>query len=197
LLLAPGDRIATLGLARAEAASGHPKASITLLRALTDRFPDPAALTLLGDLLKVGGDTKAADDSYALVEAIAGLSRANSQIYNRELVYFYANHDRRLSDALRLARAEIVTRKDVQGYDALAWAEFKTGHLDLAEVAATKALALGTPDASTNYHAGMIAAARGEKSKARTLLTRALKLSPLFDVLHAPLARTALDRLAS
>ncbi len=197
LLLAPGDRVATFGLARAEASRGKTERSVKILRALTDRFPDPAALTLLGDVLSVSGDNKGADESYALVDAIAGLATANRQIYNRELALFYANHDRRLADAVSLARAEIVDRKDVYGYDALAWTEFKAGNLQSAAAAADKALALGTPDAALSYHAGMIAAARGENVRARALLSRSMTLSPNFDVLQAPLARIALDGLPS
>lgn len=197
LKLADGDRVASLGLAKTLAAQGKQRAAVKILRALTDRYPDPAALTLLGDLLQTTGDKTGAENSYALVEAVAGLAKANRQIYNRELVLFYANHDRKLGEALRLARAEIVDRKDVYGYDALAWAEFKSGHLAEAGIAATKAASLGTRDATMKYHAGMIAAAVGDTVKAKALLTDAISISPHFDVRQAPIARTTLDRLGT
>ena len=44
----------------------------------------------------------------------------NRVLYNRELVYFYADHGLQPAEALELARREIEVRKDIYGYDALA-----------------------------------------------------------------------------
>ena len=71
----------------------------------------------------------------------------------------------------------------------------KAGHVAEAGEAAEHALALGTPDASILFHAGMVAKAQGNLTVARERLTRALKLSPSFDALQAPVARAALAGL--
>jgi tetratricopeptide (TPR) repeat protein len=197
LMIADGDRAATLGLGRALAAKGRTAKAVTLIRDLTDRFPDPVALGVLGDLLSKTGDPTGADDAYSLVEAVADLATANKQIYNRELALFYANHDRKLDESLRLATAEIADRKDIYGYDALAWAQFKTGHLAEAQTAIANALSLGTRDARLHFHAGMIASARRDIRAAKTHLKTALAISPQFDVLGADIARSELKKIRS
>lgn len=195
LTLAPGDRVATLGAARVLAAKGKVEAATKLLAELTDRFPDPGALALLGDLYGIAGDSRAAEETFALVDAIAALATSNRQIYDRELSLFYANHDRRLPESLKLARAEIEVRKDIYAYDTLAWAEYQSGHLDLAEQAAQQALRFDTQDARIHFHAGMIAAAKDKRSEAKALLSKALAISPHFEVVGADVARATLRDL--
>ena len=195
LRVAPGDRVATVGFARALAARGKRTDAIKVLRALTDRYPDPAALAQLGDLLSQQGNRTEANNAYGLVTAVADLATANRQIYNRELIMFYANHNRSLPEALRLARAEIQTRKDIYGWDALAWAEYKAGHIPAAVAASAHALDFQTADANINYHAGMIAARAGNTDQAKSLLRKALSISPHFDSLQAPIAASTLKGL--
>ena len=195
LAIAPGDRVATIGLGRAVAATGKTNQAIAIYRDITNRYPDPVALAALGDLLGQKGDAEASKDAYAVVEATATLAKINKQIYNRQLVLFYANHGRKVNEAVRLAEAELRERKDVYGYDALAWALYKRGDYRAAVGNATQALRLGTPDASILYHAGMIAAAAGEKQVASDRLRRALALSPEFDPVQASVARAQLVQL--
>jgi hypothetical protein len=45
------------------------------------------------------------------------------------------------------------------------------------------------------FHAGMIAAARGESAEAIALLESALDLNPHFSIRHAPEARAKLEQL--
>ena len=117
---APSDRVASIGLARTLAAGGKTNEAITLYTEVTNRYPDPVALAALGDLQMLHGDPLAATNSYGLVQATATLAQFNRQLYNRQLVLFYANHGHRLNEAVDLARAELASRKDLYGYDALA-----------------------------------------------------------------------------
>jgi hypothetical protein len=59
----------------------------------------------------------------------------------------------------------------------------------------TTALAFGTRDAKLLYHAGMIALALGDGTRARELLNDALALDASFDPRAVSLARAALAGL--
>jgi hypothetical protein len=54
---------------------------------------------------------------------------------------------------------------------------------------------LETRDARMLYHAGMIAAATGDRARARTLLGQSLAVNPHFDAIDAPRAAEALAAL--
>ena len=68
-----------------------------------------------------------AQTQYGTVEVIATLAEINQQVYNRQLATYYADHDLKVDEALRLTTAELSVRKDVYGYDAQAWALYKNG----------------------------------------------------------------------
>jgi tetratricopeptide (TPR) repeat protein len=98
-----------------------------------------------------------------------------------------------LEKALGLALAELRTRKDIYGYDAAAWAEYKNGNFEEAQTYIEQAMALGTRDAQLYYHAGMIALELGHKEQAREYLEEALAINPHFSILQAEHARRALE----
>jgi len=149
-------------------------------------IPLPLYLAALGDVYTVSGDKANAERQYATVEFIGRLNEINQQVYNRELALFYADHDRRLSEALKLARKEFEVRHDVYTSDALAWALLKNEQVQSAKDEIERAMRMGTKDALMEYHAGMIYAAAGDKAKASQHLERALAINPQFHVLFAP-----------
>jgi tetratricopeptide (TPR) repeat protein len=191
----PDSYLALAGMARAEAALGRTDDAIASFKHAIAVSPQPDALTALGDLYALRGDSKLAEQQYSTVEAIAQLAALNRQVYNRQLVLFSVNHDRNLADALRLADQELAIRKDVYGYDAEAWALLANGRAADADVAMEHALALGTRDAMLDYHAGMIAAALGDTTRARTSLSAALAIKGALDPLAASRAEAALGKL--
>src|SRR5262249_18500497 len=79
----------------------------------------------------------------------------------RTFALFLATSGEEPSQALRLARAELQTRKDVFTYDALAWSLAASGEWDEARVQSQCALAEGTRDARLFLHAGIIMAHAG------------------------------------
>ena len=93
---------------------------------------------------------------YELVEYIGKLNALNKALYNRELAYFYADHDIKLKEGLELAQRELDYRRDIYAYDVMAWNLYKNGKAEEAREAVSKALKLGTQDAKLHYHAGMI-----------------------------------------
>jgi Flp pilus assembly protein TadD len=141
------------------------------------------------------GDTVKGLQEYALVDEIAKVARATGSVYDRQLTIFDADHDRDLAAAVTRARDELTVRGDVYGYDALAWALYKSGDLAGAATAAQRALALGTPDPRIAFHAGMIAAAQGRTDAARTLLAQAVVGSTMLPPLQVPVAQAALAAL--
>jgi tetratricopeptide (TPR) repeat protein len=191
----PDSFLALAGQARSLAALGQTDEAIAGYQAAIAVVPQPDALTALGDLYALQGDQRAADEQYDTVELIAQLAAINQQVYNRQLALFWLNHDLHPVEALTLAENELKSRKDIYGWDTYAWALLANGRAAEADVAETTALALGTHDALLDYHAGVIAAAVGDTTRARTSLEAALALQGALDPLASSRAEAALDAL--
>ncbi|HXB27385.1 MAG TPA: hypothetical protein VNV25_21825, partial [Gemmatimonadaceae bacterium] len=65
----------------------------------------------------------------------------------------------RVPEVLRKARIELHTRRDIYGYDVLAWALYHSGRYAEAQRAMTIALSQGTKDPQLVFHASTIARA--------------------------------------
>ena len=184
------------GLAQVRAAQKRYDEAVSLYTRAMGIVPLPEYAAALGDVLQKIGRVEEARKQYALVEYIGHLNTVNKILYNRELAYFYADHDLKLEAALDLARNELTARRDVYAHDVLAWALLKNGRAAEAQAAIAEALKLGTKDAKLFFHAGMIHLALGEEAQARAYLARALATNPTFHVLHADLAERTLAALA-
>jgi tetratricopeptide (TPR) repeat protein len=185
------------GLAAVLAATDRRNEAIQILERATARLPQPELVAALGDLYALSGHRARAADEYRLVDGIARLSAATGSVYDRQLVIFSADHERGLRDALSRAQAELAVRGDIYGHDALAWVLYRLGRFDQAAVHAEAALALGTPDPRIAYHAGLIAAARGDDQQALSLLQTAVRGVALLPPLQTDAARAALTQLQS
>jgi tetratricopeptide (TPR) repeat protein len=117
---------------------------------------------------------------------------AQGGTYTRQLAMFWADHDKRLDEALDVARRERAARRDIYTADLLAWCLYKKGQLVEAKAAMDEALRLGTRDPRLLYHAGIINVASGDRAGGAKYLRRALAIDPAFDVLQADAARRAL-----
>ena len=193
----PGYYRALAGLGQVRAARQQYPEAIELYRRALGVIPLPEYAAALGDLYAKLGRSREAAQQYALVEYIGRLSALNRVLYNRELVYFYADHGIKLEDALALARREIAVRKDIYGHDALAWALFSNGRAEEAATHVAEALRLGTRDARLFFHAGMISRRLGRSEEAIRYLEQALATNPQFHVLQADVARATLKELRS
>ncbi len=136
---------------------------------------NPEALALLGEAQAAKGDASASTATFAKLEALA---HSFPRIYDRHWALFCADHDRNLDEALKLVRDDLELRKDVHGYDALAWVCYKKGLQAEAEAAMTTALAQKTQEAPLFFHASKIARAGGDTDRAEALLARARELNP-------------------
>lgn len=191
----PGYFRALASSGRLDAAQADYQRAVTDYNAAIEELPDPTFVAELGDVYALSGDQTSAQREYSLVDFIGRLSVINGVMYNRQLVMFDADHDRKAAEAYRLARREYRIRRDILGADALAWTALKAGKIAEARAAMHQALRLGTKDPRLFYHAGMIARAAGDKAAARKFLESALRLNPHFDPLQSIRARSALTEL--
>lgn len=194
----PRSFLAHAGLGRALAADGKVDAAIKELSAAIAIVPQPDMLARRADLYAIrdgSGDAKRADQDRQTVLAIAQLATSAGNVYDRTLSLYLANHGEQMARAVDLAAKELEIRKDVYGYDALAWALLADGRAADADAAIQTALGFGTKDAKILYHAGMIGLALGDTTRARSQLRAALELDPSFDALQVVRARAALAKL--
>lgn len=155
--LAPDMPLPQLGLARVEAAQGRVAEAIAQLRSLTERYPLPAAVVLLGDLHLKQGDRRAAQQSWELVDAIVATQQASGQVVDLEMALFHLDHDRIATGVELAERAYAARPENVFAADALAWARHRQGRYDEAATLSAKALRLGSKDATVLRHADAIA----------------------------------------
>jgi tetratricopeptide (TPR) repeat protein len=153
---------------------------------------DPATLGVVSDAHAALGDMARAEEYFAAMEVAVGRQPGT---YHRAWSLFLLDHGRRVPEVLAAAQAELVGRRDVHGYDLLAWALYKSGRAAEAREPMRHALAQGTQDALLHYHAGMIARATGDTVAARDHLERALAIAPAFDHAAPVVARAVLDSL--
>jgi tetratricopeptide (TPR) repeat protein len=186
---------ALASLGRVRAARGDLAAGIDYYKRAIAIIPDPGFVAALGDLLTLNKRPDEAKKQYELVEYIGRLNEINQSLYNRELAYFYADHDIKPKEALAFARRELEYRQDVYAHDLLAWSLYRNGEFDKARAAIEKALALGTKDAKLYFHAGMIHHALNENAKAKDNLARAVRTNPFFHPLLAASAARTLKQL--
>jgi tetratricopeptide (TPR) repeat protein len=154
----PGHPFAASGLARVAAASGDTRGALDIVMALLATTPTPADLAFSGDLLAKLGQSEAAEQQYRLAEAAW---RSDAPEPSR-LARFFAEHGRRLDEAIAIGEQARIDRNDIFTADALAWAYYQIGEIDKARTMIALALRTGTRDRTIREHADAIARARGD-----------------------------------
>ncbi len=195
LALFPNDQRTLTALTRLSAARGDWAATLSWGQQAANIAPTPEVVALLGDAYRAQGNAAEAQSQYALLETMHRLSKAQGGVYDRQRALYLADHDQGLDEALQLARKELKARHDIYAYDTLAWVCCKKGLYAEAEQAINVALAHNKQDAKLLYHAGVIAAKRGDKPKAKQYLSQALAINPYFLPFAPTQARTLLNTL--
>lgn len=183
----PGDFRLVSSLVRLEAQRGRWKEAIAY-GAMVGDAADLRTLAAIGDAHAALGDQAGAERFYRMVEESAA---ANPEPYNRQWTQFRLDHDRNLPETLALLQEEIQGRRDVLGYDMLAWALYKTGDFPAARAAMQQALRLGTKDPVFLLHAAAIERALGAKDRANQLYREARDLNPRLETTHPRLVQAA------
>jgi tetratricopeptide (TPR) repeat protein len=188
LQIEPGDfRLVSL-MVRLETQRGRYRQAIAYGE-MVGEAADLRTLAAIGDAHAALGEAAAAERYYQMVEAEAA---ANPEPFNRQLYQFRLDHDRHLAETLATLQEEIEIRRDVLGYDLLAWALYKTGDIPAAQEAISQALRTGIREPNFFFHAGMIEQAAGNQKAARRYFRSALEINPNFHPEFAKLARKAL-----
>lgn len=190
LATSPGDYRLLAAMTRVESARGRWSSAIEYGERAIGLALDPATLGLLGDAYHAQGDSVRAAEYYRTLELVV-LGQPGA--FHRAWSLFLLDHNRSLAEVLHKVEEEITQRKDVYGYDLLAWALYKNGRLLDARRQMRNALALGTLDAQIFFHAGMIEEALGNTRGASVLLERALAVNPYFDYRLAAEARRVVE----
>jgi len=145
---------------------------VAALRAAEAANPQPDVRWALADALRAAGR----DGEAAPVER--ALEREGGARDPRTLALYLSTRGTAPGRAVDLARRELALRADVFTEDALAWALARAGRVDEAAPHMARALAEGTRDGRLFLHGGLIAAAAGDRTRARALLGRARALAP-------------------
>lgn len=190
----PHDPDVLLAAGRIATAKGDVAGARRYFTRMLARGENHDALVALGDLSAAENDAAGAEEYFQRVEALHAANRTAGIHDHTSMARFYADHDRRLDEALKLAEEHPDTRNVLEA-DVLAWVCYKTGDLPRAIATMKKALSQNTPDPELHFHAGMIAASAGDRSAAERHQQMALTMNPRFHPLHATAARDTLERL--
>jgi tetratricopeptide (TPR) repeat protein len=144
------------GLGKVHAARGRTADAIAAYARAENIVPLPEYAGALRQLYIRQGNTAEARKQEQLLDVVDRLARANFENTDRTLALVLADQNRNLDRALELARNELAFRRDVYTYDALAWVLYRSGHVEDAREAMTKAMAWHTPDPMLQKHAEAI-----------------------------------------
>ena len=175
LAVHPGDYRLLAASARLAAARHDWRRAITAGEEAIATSLDPATLGVLSDAYAAIGDSAKALE-YARVLDVAVLKQPGA--YHRAWSLFLLDHDRHVATVYRKVLVELRARRDIYGYDLLAWALHAQGRDAEAKVAMARALAQGTRDAQLFYHAAVIERSLGHTSTADRLFARMRELQP-------------------
>jgi tetratricopeptide (TPR) repeat protein len=147
--------------------------------ALAELDPTPVgALTMVGTLQQMRGDTKSARAQYKRVLDLD----ANASVAANNLAWIYATEGGDLDAALDLARSAKRGLPDAADVgDTVGFIYYKKGLHDLAINAFEESIAKDGNNPTYHFHLGLASAKAGYAPQARQHLSMALKLNPAFD----------------
>jgi tetratricopeptide (TPR) repeat protein len=194
LRLFPGYHYALGNMVKVRIAQGRLDDAVDVAREFYTAAPHPENLFVVGETLAQSGRNDEASKVFAEFESEALAESNGPDNANRELVFFYADHAGKPTEALTIANKEMERRQDVFTRSAFAWALYSNGKFADAQREMEKALAIGIRDPLLLYHAGMIAMKNGNLSKANHYLRESLKQAQHSSV--SGLVRQALELIA-
>lgn len=156
LAIEPNDPRLLAAMARLSSQLGRNREAIEWgERAIAEQL-DPGTLGIVGDAYAAEGDSAKANEYFHTLEVAV---TAQPGAYHRAWSLYLLDHNLRVHDVLQQAQNELKQRKDIYGYDLVAWALFKSGRLAEASQMMKRATQLNTPDPLLVKHAAAIAKA--------------------------------------
>lgn len=192
----PGHVPTSVSRARLAVARGDLDEAVAHWERVVERTPLAEHLTELGELHLLRGDESAAQTQFDVVRATNQLAESAGVDVDLESALFEADHGDPAT-AVAAARAEWDRRRSVQVADAYGWSLHRAGRPAAALPLLRSATRLGTADARTWVHRGLVEAALGRDGDARRSLRRGLGLDPGFAPWQAAEARRVLRALTS
>lgn len=156
LSIEPNDPRLLAAMARLSSEFGKNREAIEWgERAIAEQL-DPGTLGIVGDAYAALGDTAKSNEYFRTLEVAV---TAQPGAYHRAWSLYLLDHNLRVDDVLQKAQEELRTRKDIYGYDLVAWALYKSGRVAEASQMMRLAMQLNTPDPLLVKHAAAIAKA--------------------------------------
>lgn len=156
LTIEPNDPRLLAAMARLSSENRDYRAAIEWgERAIAEQL-DPGTLGIVGDAYAAIGDTAKSTEYFHTLEVAV---TAQPGPFHRAWSLYLLDHDLRVNEVLGKAQDELKERKDVYGYDLVAWALYKSGRNVEAEAMMKQALRLNTPDPLLLRHQAAIAKA--------------------------------------
>lgn len=156
----PDHPYAMSGLAKVKIAEGDKSAALAMYSRLFAKHATPELAAVVGDLYAQLGEPARAEELYVAAEKLERDGWASEEPQPQALARFFAERDRKISEAVTLAEQAAATRRDIFTMDALAWSYFKAGRLEDAVRASDEATRTGTRDRTIRAHAAAIRQAR-------------------------------------
>ena len=155
LSIEPNDPRLMAAMARLAAADNDNQAAIEWgERAIAEQL-DPATLGIVGDAYAAIGDTAKSNEYFHTLE-VAVTQQPGA--YHRAWSLYLLDHNLRVNEVLGKAEEELQQRKDIYGYDIVAWALHKAGREVEAGSMMKMALRLDTHDPLLARHQAAIKA---------------------------------------
>ena len=153
LAIEPDDPRLLAAMARLADSRGDHQAVIVWGERAIGLQLDPATLGLVGNAYAALGDSAKSAEYFKTLEVAVSMQPG---AYHRAWSLFLLDHGYRVNEVLLKAQAELRDRKDIYGYDIVAWALEKSGRHAEAQDAMRIALRLNTPDPLLARHARAI-----------------------------------------
>jgi tetratricopeptide (TPR) repeat protein len=172
--------------AELRAAQGRFEEAVSLYEKLVARVRRPELFQALGDVQVFAGKPELAQPWFAKARTLYTRSAERDDVlYLHHGSGFFADSVNEAETAVAWARKDLEQRQTIQAWDALAWAEYRAGHLKEAAPALEQALATGAKDPHLLYHASMIRMSGGDLAGGKAALREAVAINPRYNTFHA------------
>jgi tetratricopeptide (TPR) repeat protein len=154
--LFPNYHYALAERAKVRAAQGRYAEAADILARHVEAVPHAENFYVYAEMLERAGRKDEAAKAFATFESKALAESTLHDNANRDLIFYYADHANRPTEALRFAEREIAWRHDVFTLDAYAWALHVNNRNTEAKTQLTRALSIGIRDSRMLHHGDVI-----------------------------------------